>query len=128
MPKRSSASWNRPALAMSGCRHCGSAFWRSFLRCEFLLWVTPGPVDRLSTRARSLLLHPQLRTCHWRLTPLTQCANSGPEHSQQSMCPEFFANHLVAAGQEGSVAPLILSTFAVLILMTCSILVGCSTG
>src|SRR5262245_852216 len=39
-----------------------------------LLWVSPGPVDCLGTRARSLLLHPQIRTCHWRLTPLTQCA------------------------------------------------------
>src|SRR5262249_21612227 len=28
-------------------------------------WVTPAPVDCFGARARSLLLHPQLRTCHW---------------------------------------------------------------
>src|SRR5215469_16170162 len=50
--------------------------------------VIPGPVDCLGTRTRSLPLHPQLRTCHWSLTPLTQCARTSPEHLQKGLRKE----------------------------------------
>jgi hypothetical protein len=35
--------------------------------------ITPGPVDCLARVLDGYSFHPQLRTCHWNLTPLTQC-------------------------------------------------------
>src|SRR5262245_11338807 len=59
--------------SQSGCAGCPSRTG-CCSRVTSLLGVPSRPIDCLGARARSLLLHHQLRTCCWRLTPLTQCA------------------------------------------------------
>src|SRR5215831_7990459 len=49
-----------------------------------LVGHTPDQLARPGADPRSLLLHPQLRTCYWRLSPLTQSATFCREHVQQN--------------------------------------------